>query len=112
MFSPSFPTQNTERLAADANTRRDMIAKASAEEIMETQEPGSVAGAWKWAIRKKIWDMMEEKNYARPPRPVHHRIPNFDGADKAANRLADQVHVHICTPYCPLDISRAPTHMF
>ena len=32
-------------------------------------------------------DMMEEQNIARMPRPVHHRIPNFDGADAAAAKL-------------------------
>ncbi len=30
---------------------------------------------------------MEEQDIARPPRPVHHRIPNFDGADVAAAKL-------------------------
>lgn len=33
--------------------------------------------------------MMEEKDIAQYPRPVHHRIPNFVGAEKAAARLAD-----------------------
>ncbi|CAI5978552.1 unnamed protein product [Closterium sp. NIES-65] len=41
-------------------------------------------GAWKWAVRKGVWDELEARDVARPPRPVHHRIPNFDGADKAA----------------------------
>ncbi len=31
---------------------------------------------------------MEEADVARYPRPVHHRIPNFEGADDAADRLA------------------------
>lgn len=44
-------------------------------------------GAWKWAIRKRIWDTMEATNAADNPRPVHHRIPNFRGADAAAARL-------------------------
>lgn len=43
---------------------------------------------WKWTIRKRIWDYMEENDIARFPRPVHHRIPNFVGADQAAARLA------------------------
>jgi 5-formyltetrahydrofolate cyclo-ligase len=40
------------------------------------------------SFRKRIWDLMEEKDIARFPRPVHHRIPNFVGADRAAARLA------------------------
>ena len=35
-----------------------------------------------------MWDLMEAEDFARPPRPVHHRIPNFDGAEAAAARLA------------------------
>lgn len=38
-------------------------------------------------IRKQIWDLMEERNIARFPRPVHGRIPNFIGAEQAALRL-------------------------
>ena len=44
-------------------------------------------GEWKWAIRKRIWDRMEDTNVAQFPRPVHHRIPNFVNADKAAANL-------------------------
>ena len=44
---------------------------------------------WKWKLRKRIWDYMEENDIARFPRPVHHRIPNFVGADKAAKNLRD-----------------------
>ena len=45
-------------------------------------------GEWKWAVRKRIWDAMEKTNVAQFPRPVHHRIPNFVNADKAAANLA------------------------
>lgn len=38
-------------------------------------------------IRKCIWDLMELRNIAKFPRPVHGRIPNFVGADYAASRL-------------------------
>lgn len=38
-------------------------------------------------IRKMIWDVMEEKNIALFPRPVHGRIPNFKGADEAAKKV-------------------------
>ncbi|KAF6263862.1 5-formyltetrahydrofolate cyclo-ligase family-domain-containing protein [Scenedesmus sp. NREL 46B-D3] len=66
-----------------------MVSKAVAESAAETAAPGSKEGAWKWAIRKQMWDFMEEHDIARFPRPVHHRIPNFVDADKAAARLAD-----------------------
>lgn len=45
-------------------------------------------GHWKWVIRKRIWDLLEHEDIARHPRPVHHRIPNFNGAPLAASRLA------------------------
>jgi 5-formyltetrahydrofolate cyclo-ligase len=38
-------------------------------------------------IRRKIWDLLEEKDVAAFPRPVHGRIPNFKGADVAAQRI-------------------------
>jgi len=37
-------------------------------------------------IRKQIWYLMEERNIARFPRPLHGRIPNFIGAEQAAYR--------------------------
>lgn len=38
-------------------------------------------------IRHKIWTIMEEKGVARFPRPINGRIPNFEGAEKAAENL-------------------------
>ena len=74
-----------DRLAKDAKAMEDMRQKAEAAEFANLRTP------WKWTIRKRIWDLMEEKNIARSPRPVHHRIPNFDGAEVAADRLAELV---------------------
>ena len=45
-------------------------------------------------IREKIWRIMEEKNIARFPRPVYGRIPNFVGAEIAANRLMALEFIH------------------
>ena len=42
----------------------------------------------KQAIREHIWRLMEEKGVARFPLPVRGRIPNFQGAGEAAERLA------------------------
>ncbi|KAK7380516.1 hypothetical protein VNO78_33029 [Psophocarpus tetragonolobus] len=65
-----------ERLALDAEARRAMA---------EAADPK----AWKWVIRKRIWDLMEAHNFANNPRPVHHRIPNFVGASVAAQKMRE-----------------------
>ncbi|GFR70484.1 methenyltetrahydrofolate synthase domain-containing protein [Elysia marginata] len=41
----------------------------------------------KWAIRRKIWDHLEDNNLVNAPRPCHYRIPNFEGAAAANDRL-------------------------
>ena len=78
-----------ERFSRDEEARTDMqrvaasIVPASAGvEFVQLRNP------WKWAIRKRIWDLMEAEDIAQAPRPVHHRIPNFKGADLASQRLA------------------------
>ncbi|XP_029095683.1 methenyltetrahydrofolate synthase domain-containing protein isoform X2 [Monodon monoceros] len=45
------------------------------------------AGVSKQDIREQIWDYMEARNLADFPRPVHHRIPNFKGASRAAEHF-------------------------
>ncbi|PSS00048.1 5-formyltetrahydrofolate cyclo-ligase-like protein [Actinidia chinensis var. chinensis] len=72
-----------ERLRLDAEARESM-ADASEREAADEAD----AKAWKWAIRKRVWDLMEAQNIAQFPRPVHHRIPNFVGASAAANKLS------------------------
>jgi 5-formyltetrahydrofolate cyclo-ligase len=42
----------------------------------------------KQALRERIWDELEESGDARFPFPPHGRIPNFAGAEEAAERLA------------------------
>ena len=42
------------------------------------------------AIRERVWDALEESGVARFPFPPHGRIPNFAGAEDAADRLAAQ----------------------
>jgi 5-formyltetrahydrofolate cyclo-ligase len=42
----------------------------------------------KQSIRERVWDDLEGSGVARFPFPPHGRIPNFDGADRAAGRLA------------------------
>ncbi|XP_050366248.1 5-formyltetrahydrofolate cyclo-ligase-like protein COG0212 [Argentina anserina] len=69
-----------ERHTLDAQARQAMADEAASN---VTEDPK----AWKWVIRKRIWDMMEARNIAQNPRPVHHRIPNFVGAAAAADKL-------------------------
>uniref|UniRef100_A0A7C4BEF2 5-formyltetrahydrofolate cyclo-ligase n=1 Tax=Ignisphaera aggregans TaxID=334771 RepID=A0A7C4BEF2_9CREN len=38
-------------------------------------------------LRQRVWREMEERGIARFPRPVRGRIPNFVGAEEAAQRL-------------------------
>ena len=39
------------------------------------------------AIRARVWDRLRDDRLARFPFPPHGRIPNFDGAEEAAQRL-------------------------
>lgn len=43
----------------------------------------------KSAIREQVWDEMADAGVARFPFPPHGRIPNFAGADTAADRLTE-----------------------
>lgn len=40
-------------------------------------------------MRERVWDELQESGVARFPFPPHDRIPNFAGADKAADRLRE-----------------------
>jgi len=42
----------------------------------------------KQRLRERVWDDLEDSGVARFPFPPHDRIPNFAGADAAADRLA------------------------
>ena len=47
-------------------------------------------GTDKETIRQRVWDDLEDSGEARFPFPPHGRIPNFAGAEDAADRLADR----------------------
>lgn len=54
----------------------------------------------------RVWRLMEEKGVASFPRPVFHRIPNFFGAEKAAQNLKElpeykAAKVVFCNPDSP-----------
>ena len=51
---------------------------------MSTQEANATTKA---AIRQRIWDYIEKNDLANFPRPVHHRIPNFKGANAAGEKV-------------------------
>jgi len=76
--APAFDSAafDADRLAKDAVARDEAAAAMAAQ-----------PGAWKWAVRKRIWDTLEKTDAADFPRPVHHRIPNFKGAEAAAALL-------------------------
>ncbi|KNA18625.1 hypothetical protein SOVF_069000 [Spinacia oleracea] len=76
------------RLTLDAKARESM-AEASEREMRESEGKEVDPKAWKWRIRKRVWDLMEAQNIAQFPRPVHNRIPNFVGATLAANKLGE-----------------------
>lgn len=40
-------------------------------------------------LRTRVWDELEESGVARFPFPPHDRIPNFAGADQAADRVTE-----------------------
>ncbi|GKC80913.1 5-formyltetrahydrofolate cyclo-ligase-like protein [Tanacetum coccineum] len=73
-----------ERLSLDAKAREAMAVLAGNETNDDDDDPK----AWKWVIRKRVWDLMEGLNIAQFPRPVHHRIPNFVGAPIAADKMS------------------------
>ncbi|GAU41125.1 hypothetical protein TSUD_288150 [Trifolium subterraneum] len=72
-----------ERLALDAEARQAMAVEEEESSLKDDPK------AWKWIIRKRIWDLMERNNFAQNPRPVHHRIPNFVGASIAADKMRE-----------------------
>jgi 5-formyltetrahydrofolate cyclo-ligase len=43
----------------------------------------------KQRIRMEIWRLLEERDVARFPKPVYGRIPNFVGAERAAERILE-----------------------
>jgi 5-formyltetrahydrofolate cyclo-ligase len=43
----------------------------------------------KQSLRERVWDALEDEGVARFPFPPHGRIPNFAGADAAADRLTE-----------------------
>mmetsp|Transcript_150411 Transcript_150411/g.464118 ORF Transcript_150411/g.464118 Transcript_150411/m.464118 type:complete len:333 (+) Transcript_150411:161-1159(+) len=60
-------------------------------QIEELAEQGNVRAqktAWKWKVRKKVWNYLEDNDLADFPRPVHHRIPNFKGSADTGRRVA------------------------
>lgn len=73
-----------ERLSLDAKARESMTEQASNENDDDPK-------AWKWVIRKRVWDLMEALNIAQFPRPVHHRIPNFVAANLAARKVMSSI---------------------
>ncbi|KAL5779073.1 hypothetical protein ACOSQ2_009810 [Xanthoceras sorbifolium] len=89
-----------ERLSLDAKARTSMAETSKREMDVGTEDDPK---AWKWIIRRRIWDLMEARNFAQNPRPVHHRIPNFVGASVAAKNLGglEEFRVASCVKVNP-----------
>lgn len=49
--------------------------------------PENALSVKKQEIRERVWSLMEREGVARFPRPIWGRIPNFEGAADAAERL-------------------------
>mmetsp|Transcript_171153 Transcript_171153/g.548597 ORF Transcript_171153/g.548597 Transcript_171153/m.548597 type:complete len:483 (-) Transcript_171153:91-1539(-) len=78
-----------ERLRLDKEAREGM--EAYMVQIEQLAQAGNVRAqktAWKWTVRKKVWNYLEDNDLADFPRPVHHRIPNFKGSADAGLRVA------------------------
>lgn len=58
-------------------------------EILRRFEMADSSPDSKEEIRKAVWNEMEGRGVARFPRPVQGRIPNFKGAGRAAENLAE-----------------------
>jgi 5-formyltetrahydrofolate cyclo-ligase len=84
-----------ERLRNDAIARSRMNEHMKA--VAEAEDRGETGdrGAWKWAIRKRVWDYMEANDIAAQPRPVHNRIPNFVNAERTAAQVEALPEFHV-----------------
>ncbi|NXA35036.1 MTHSD protein, partial [Eudromia elegans] len=49
----------------------------------------SPAGASKQDVRERVWDHLEASGLAAFPRPVHGRIPNFEGSHQACGSIRE-----------------------
>ncbi|KAJ4951949.1 hypothetical protein NE237_028781 [Protea cynaroides] len=96
-----------QRLTLDSKARESMAEEAE-RTISSSSSLEDDPKAWKWRIRKRIWDMMEAENIAQNPRPVHHRIPNFVGAAAAAKNVSSLMIVLVFF-YSPGAINEACT---
>lgn len=46
-------------------------------------------------LREEAWNILEDRDVARFPRPVRGRIPNFRGSEEAARKLLDTDEFHL-----------------
>ncbi|CAD7953258.1 unnamed protein product [Amoebophrya sp. A25] len=80
--SPSPAPEKTNEMTSEADTNDCPDAPAD-----ENNANAKEDGDWKWAVRQRVWDYLEKhEDLARFPRPVRHRIPNFVGAEAAAEK--------------------------
>lgn len=66
--------------------KQEVEQEDSKDHVIDASDLGPEA--IKWDYREKVWDHIELKSLANFPRPVHHRIPNFKGAEVASDKAA------------------------
>lgn len=112
--SARLPADGARRETEPERLRNDAAARERMASVMQAAGAESEApGAWKWAIRKRLWDHMEANNISAFPRPVHHRIPNFVDAELTAAQVerlpewqrARWVKVNPDTPQAPIRLA-------
>lgn len=89
-FAARVQESEEQRLLLDQEARDGMEAYML--KIEELAEQGNIRAqmtAWKWKVRRKVWNYLEDNDLADFPRPVHHRIPNFKGSTEAGKRVAE-----------------------
>ena len=96
----------TERLAQDALAMTAMQTRAQEQLNNAGTTAQELRSPWKWQLRRQIWNYMEQHDIARFPRPVHHRIPNFVDAERAAENIRhlpeyQQAHIVKVNPDSP-----------
>ena len=67
----------------------ERVSRATAEDRGQLIRYINMIKKQKQELRERIWSLMEEQGIARFPSPIKGRIPNFEGAESAAEKLKE-----------------------